>query len=67
MLRIRDVSMSPCLTWLKPHHHRYVVLVGQQPGVNGNVGFGLQQIFPLICNGPNTEVQRGFLTQDVEG
>ena len=58
--------MVPSLTFIQRHHNIDIGLCGKQTRMDLEVRFGLEQIFPLICNGPDPKVQSVLRAQCIQ-
>lgn len=66
MLGHNRTVMVPSLTLAERHHNIDIGLHGKQARMDFEVRFGLQQIFPLICNGPDPKVQSVLRAQCIQ-
>ena len=61
-----EAVVFPCLAIGQGRHHCGIGCRRQQPRMHLDMRFGLQQIFPLICNRPHPKVKRVLVAQDVQ-
>jgi len=66
MLGHNQSFVVPSLTLAQRHHNIDIGLYGKQAWMDLEVRFGLQQIFPLICNGPDPKVQSVLRAQCIQ-